>query len=132
MNLLNLIYKKHAKSSAEHILSNLYNNVYNAPQPEQPPQSHAGEPTIPIEKSAFDSYIDDVGIKEIKGEGYAGIKTLLYANDLLEKEKKNLPMFKISVRLYCWVEHVKTGNQSANKFSSKGCYIENRIMLMVN
>ena len=37
-----------------------------------------------IEKSAFESYINDVAIKDIKGEGYEGIKTLLYANDMLE------------------------------------------------
>jgi hypothetical protein len=42
-----------------------------------------------------------VVIKDIKGEGYEEIKTLLYANDMLEKEKKNMPMFTSSVRLYC-------------------------------
>ena len=80
--------KEQAKSSAKHILGNLYNNIYNAPQPEQPPQSHADEPTISIEKNAFESYINDVVIKDIKGEGYEGIKTLLHANDILEKERK--------------------------------------------
>ena len=40
-----------AKSSAKHILGNLYKNIYNPPQPETPPpQSHADEPTISIEK----------------------------------------------------------------------------------
>ena len=27
-------------------------------------------------------------------------------------------MLKVSVRLYCWVEHVKTGNQSEKKFQA--------------
>ena len=75
--------------------------TYNPPQPEQPPQSHADEPTILVKQSAFESYINDVVIKDIKGEGYEGIKTLLYADDVLETEKKNMPIFKISVRLYC-------------------------------
>ena len=35
-----------AKASSKHILSNLYNNIYNAPQP----SSHADEPTMSIEK----------------------------------------------------------------------------------
>jgi len=93
----------------------LYNEIYNAPQPEKPPQSHADKPTITIEKSALNSYINDVAINEIndiKGEGYEGIKTLLLVNDTLEKERKNRPVLKDSVRLYCWVEHVKTGNQN--------------------
>jgi len=60
-----------------------------------------------------------VVIQDIKGEGYEGIKTLLYANDMLEKEKKNMPVFKISIRLYFWVEHVKTGNQSETKFQAR-------------
>ena len=38
-------------------------------------------------------------------------RKLVYANDMLEKEKKNMPMFRISIRLYCRVEHVKTGSQ---------------------
>ena len=38
---------------------------------------------------------------------------------MLEKEKRNMPMFKISVRLYCWVEHEKTGNQSEKKFQAR-------------
>ena len=69
--------KEQAKSSAKHILGNLYNNIYNAPQPEQPPQSHAAEPTISIERSAFDSYINDVVINGMKGEGYEGIKSIV-------------------------------------------------------
>ena len=70
------------------MLGNLYNRIYNAPQPERPPQSHADKPTIPIETSAFDSYIHDVVIKDIKGEGYEGIQTLLHANDILERKEK--------------------------------------------
>ena len=42
--------KGQAKSSAEHILGDLYNNIYHALQPEQPPRSHAEKPTISIEK----------------------------------------------------------------------------------
>ena len=80
--------KDKAKSIAKHILGNLYKNIYSQPKPEQPPQRHADEPTISIGKSAFESYINDVVIKVIKGEGYEGIKTLLYANDMLEKGKK--------------------------------------------
>jgi len=79
--------KEQAKSSAKHILGNLYNNIYNAPQP-QPPQSHADKPTLSIEMGAFDSYINDVDNNDIKCEGYEGIKTLLLANDTLEKEGK--------------------------------------------
>ena len=60
-------------------------------------QSQADEPTMSIEKSAFDSYINDVITKDMKGEGYEGKKTLLYAKGILEKEKKHMPMFKISV-----------------------------------
>ena len=71
-------------------------------------------------------------IKDITGEGYEGIRTLLYANDILEKEKKHMPMFKISVRLYCWVEHIKTGNQSEQKFQARVATLKNRIMLIVN
>ena len=63
----------------------MYNNIYNAPQP-QLPQSHADKPTSSIEQSAFDSYISDVVINNIKGEGYEGIKTLLHANDIVEKK----------------------------------------------
>ena len=125
--------KEQAKSSAKHILGNLYNNIYNAPQPStQPPQSHADEPTISIEKSTFDSYINYVVIKDMKGEGYEGIKTLLYANDIPEKEKKKRPLFKISVILYCWVEHIKTGNQSETKFQARVATLKKMIMLIVN
>ena len=76
--------------------------------------------------------MNDVAIKDIKGESYEGKKPLLYANDILEKEKKNMPMFKISVRLYCWVEHVKTGDQSENKFQARVVTLKNQIMLIVN
>ena len=63
--------KEQAKSSANHILCTLYNNIHNAPQPStQPPQSQADEPTISFKKNAFDSYINDVVIKDIKGGGY--------------------------------------------------------------
>ena len=82
-------------------------------------------------KNAFDSYINVV-IKDIKGEGYEEIKTLLYANDMLEKEKKNMPMFTSSVRLYCQVEHVKTGNQSEKRFQARVVTLKNQIMLIVN
>jgi len=91
---INTFFKSHtkeqAKSSAKHILGNLYNNICNAPQP-QPAQSHADKPAISKNKkkeSAFDAYINDVVINNIKGEGYEGIKTLLNANDILEKERK--------------------------------------------
>ena len=80
----------------------------------------------------FDSYINDVVIKDIQGEGYEGIKAFLYANDILEKEKENMTMFKISVRLYCWVEHIKTGNQSEKIFQARVATLKNRIMLIVN
>ena len=113
-----------AKSSAKHILSNLYNNIYNAPQPEQPPQSHADKPTIP-KKGAFDAYIHDVVFNDIKDEGYEGIKTLLLANDILRKGNKNRPLLKVSVRRYCWVEHVKTGNQNEKKFQARVATIQN-------
>ena len=63
--------------------------------------------------------MNDVVIKDIKGEGYEGIKTLLYANDKLEKEKKSRPLLKISVGLYCWFEHVKTGNQNEKTFQAR-------------
>ena len=44
-----------AKSSAKHILGDFYKNIYSVPQPEeQPPQSHADEPTIPIETIPFE------------------------------------------------------------------------------
>ena len=66
----------------------MYNNTYNAPQPEtQPPLSNADKPTITIEKGAFNSYIHDVVLNGIKEEGYEGIKTLLLANDIIEKER---------------------------------------------
>ena len=35
------------------------------------------------------------------------------------KRKENRPVFKVSVRLYCWVEHVKIGNQSEKKFQAR-------------
>jgi len=41
-----------------------------------------------FQKVPFNSCINDVVIKDIKGEGYEGTKTLLNANDILEKEKK--------------------------------------------
>jgi len=44
---------------------------------------------------------------------------LLYANDILEKEKKNMPLLKFLVRLHRWVEHVKTGIQSEKKFQAR-------------
>ena len=67
----------------------MYNNIYNAPQPEtQPPQNNADKPTISIEKSAFNSYINDVVINDIKDEGYEWITTVLLANDTLERERK--------------------------------------------
>ena len=90
------------------------------------------KPTLSIETSAFESYLNDVVIKDIKGEGYEGVKTFLYANDILEKEKKNMPMFKISVRLYCWVEHLETGIQSERSFQARVNTLKNQIMLIVN
>ena len=43
--------KEQAKSSAKYILGNLYNNIYNAPEPStQSPQSYADGPTISIDK----------------------------------------------------------------------------------
>ena len=70
--------KEQAKSSAKHMLGNLYNDIYNPPQPEPPtPQTYADEPTTSIEKSAFESYIDYVVIKDIKGEGYEGTITFI-------------------------------------------------------
>ena len=90
--------REQAKSSAKHKLSSLYENIYNPPQPETPqPQSHADEPTSSIEKSAFESYINDVVIKDIKGDGYEGIRALLYANDILEKEKKTCQCSKFQL-----------------------------------
>ena len=108
----------------------MYKNIYSPPRPEQPLQSHADEPTISI-TSAFESYIDDVVIKDIKGEGYEGIKTLLYANDMLDEEK-NMPMLIISVRLYRWVEHIKTGNQSEKTFQARVVTLKNQIMLIAS
>ena len=35
-----------------------------------------------------------------------------------------MPMFRISVRLYCWVEHIKNWEPRWTEISSKGCYIE--------
>ena len=35
---------------------------------------------------------NDVVVKDIKGEGYEGRKTFLYANNILEKEKKHMPL----------------------------------------
>ena len=58
-------------------------------------------------------------VKDFTGDGYEGIRTLLYADDMLEKEKKNMPMFKISLRLYCWVEHGKSGSQSDKKSQAR-------------
>ena len=66
----------------------MYNNIYDAPHPEQPPLSNADKASITMEKSAFNSYINDVVINDIQGEGCEGIKTLLLANDTLEKERK--------------------------------------------
>ena len=43
---------------------------------------------------------------------------MLLANDIVEKERKHRPMSKVSGRLYCWVEHVETGNQSEHKFQA--------------
>ena len=76
-------------------------------------------------KYDFDSYINHVVTKDTKGEGYEGLETFLYANDILEQEKKTMPMFKISVRLYCWVEHIKTGSQSENKFQASVVTLKN-------
>ena len=120
--------REQAHSSANNILGNIYNNIYNAPQPPPPPQqSSADRPTISIERSAFESYINDIVITDIKGDGYEGIRTLLYANEILEKEQKHMPMLKISVRLYCWVES-KTAGETVGEFSekrisSKSCHI---------
>ena len=58
-------------------------------------------------------------IKDTKGDGYERIRTLLYADDILEQEKRNMPMFKISIRLYCWVEHAKTGSQNEKEFQER-------------
>ena len=54
----------------------MYHDIYYAPQPETQtsPQSNSDKPIITIEKSAIKSYIHDVVINDIKGEGYAGIK----------------------------------------------------------
>ena len=30
-----------------------------------------------------------------------------------------MPMLNISVSLYCWVEHIKVGNQSEQKFQAR-------------
>ena len=79
--------REQAHSSAKKILGNIYNNIYNAPQPPPPQQSYADRPTISIEKSAFESYINDIVITDIKGDGYEGIRTLLYASGILEKSK---------------------------------------------
>ena len=55
--ILELTNKYHiretAKSSAQHVLGNLYSNIHNTPQPETqpPPQSTAEKPTITIEKA---------------------------------------------------------------------------------
>ena len=57
---------------------------------------------------------------------------MLYANDILEKERKHIPLLKVSVRLYCWVEHVKTGSQSEKKFQARVATIKKWIMLMLN
>jgi hypothetical protein len=40
-----------------------------------------------------------VVIKDIKGEDYAGIKTLLYANDMLEKKRKTCQCSKFQILL---------------------------------
>ena len=111
--LLSLIYEN-AQNQVLDILGHLCKNIYSPPQrpfegQTPPPQSHADEPTSSIEKSVFESYMNDVAIKDINGDGCDGIRTLLDANGTLEMEKKNMPMFNISDRLYCWVEHVKTG-----------------------
>ena len=58
-------------------------------------------------------------IKDTKGDGFERIRTLLYADDILEQEKQNMPMFKISIRLYCWVEHAKTGSQNEKEFQER-------------
>ena len=50
----------------------------------------------------------------------------------LEKERKDRPVLKVSVRLYCWVEHVKTGNQSEKKFQAREATIKHWIMLRVS
>ena len=71
-------------------------------------------------------------IEDIKGEGYEGIKPLLYSNVMLEQEKKNMPMSKMSVRLYCWVEHVKTGNQGEKEFQARVVTSRNLIRLIAN
>ena len=123
--IVNRFVKNHireqANSNAKKILGNIYNNIYNPPQPPPlPQQSYADRPTISIEKSAFESYINDIVITDIKGDGYEGIRTLLYANEILEKEQKHMPLLKISVRLYCWVENTKSGEFS-EKISSKSC-----------
>ena len=51
---INKFVKSHinewAKSSAKRILGHMYNNIYNAPQPEQPPQSNADKAIITIKK----------------------------------------------------------------------------------
>ena len=38
---------------------------------------------------------------------------------MLEKEKKNMPMLKISVRLHCWVEHEKMGVKVKRNFKQE-------------
>ena len=55
---------------------------------------------------------------------------MLLVNDMLEK--KNRPVLKASVRLYSWVEHVKTGNQSEKKLQARVATIKTWIMLVVN
>ena len=90
--VVNKFVKSHirdqANSSAESILGNIYNNDYSARKPPPPPQqSHADRPTISREKSAFKSYINDIVITDVKGNGYDGIRALLYASEILEKEQ---------------------------------------------
>ena len=37
----------------------------------------------------------------------------------LKRKNKNMQVFRISVRPYCWVEHIKIGNQSEQKIQAR-------------
>ena len=51
VNIFAKIHMKYReKSSAKHILDNLYKNIFSPQQTEQPPQSHEDEPTIQQKK----------------------------------------------------------------------------------
>ena len=71
-------------------------------------------------------------LKILKGYGYEGIRTLLFANDILAVEKKHMPMLTIWVRVCCWVEHAETGIQSDRTLQARVVTLKNKIMLIVN